>query len=151
MSTRSLVGAETESGIKMVYVHSDGYPEGQWGKIATLQQLVAKHGVSKVVSTLLETTSGWSSFDGVPGVELSAGHADGRFELVPDFGIRYTLDVIPGMEAYTPQGNSEYDTEATSHEADAVYLYVISADGKTLRWAENNDRWDKLNWFEEAL
>lgn len=151
MSTRSLIGAETESGAKMVYVHSDGYPDGHWGKVETLQRLVAKHGVSKVAATLLKTTSGWSSLSDSDREELPAMYQDGRFELVSGFGIRYTLDVIPGKESYTPQGNSEYDTESTTYKADAEYLYLICMDGKTLRWAENSGPWDQLEWHTEPL
>lgn len=152
MSTRGLVGAETESGIKAVYVHSDNYPDGQWGKIETLRRLVAAHGVSKVLATLLETPAGWSSFDGEPGDELSAGHTDGRFELVPGFGVRYTLDEIDmgGLGKMT-QGNTEYDGPGSPINWDIEYVYVIAADGTTLRWAEGAEDWSKLVWNEVAL
>ena len=144
MSTRSLVGAETESGTKLVYVHSDGYPDGYWGKVETLRRLVAQFGLDKVVGTLLQTPSGWSSFDGNPGETLNPGYADGRFELVPGFGVRFT-DV-------EGQGNTKYATPEDHNEYwDVEYVYVITADGK-LRWAPHGDgEWADQDWLTEDL
>jgi hypothetical protein len=149
MSTRCLIGAETESGVKMVYVHSNGYPDGQWGKVQTLQRLVSQFGLGGVLSTLLETPSGWSSFDGSPGDELQAGHTDGRFELIPNFGVRYTL--TPTSDG-TVQGNTSYATPGElATYWDIEYIYIITSDGK-LKWSPHSgDDWDALPWTYETL
>lgn len=152
MSTRCLIGAETESGIRAVYCHSDGYPDNFYGKVETLRRLIAQHGLSKVVSTLLATPAGWSSFDGEPGDELSPGHTDGRFELVPGFGVRYTLDEIDmGGLGKTVQGNTEYAGPDKPLNWDVEYVYVIAADGKTLRWAPAAGVRKILQWNEVPL
>ena len=36
MSTRSILAFDTDKGVRGVYIHSDGYPEGQWGRMAQL-------------------------------------------------------------------------------------------------------------------
>ncbi len=151
MSTRSLIGAETENGIKMVYVHCDGYPDDYWGKVQTLQRLVAEHGLDRVVSTLLETPAGWSSFDG-NAEQLSQFERDGRFELVPGFGVRHTLTEVDLGGRTTVQGNKEYATPEDAHEYwDTEFVYVITADGK-LRWAPHWDApWAELEWHDEEL
>jgi hypothetical protein len=141
MSTRSLIGAETDSGIRLVYVHSDGYPDGQWGKVQTLQRLIATHGIDRVVSTLLHTPAGWSSFDGNPTGEMYPTDPD-RFELVAGFGVRYIGE----------QGNEHYATPEDAHEYwDTEYVYVLNPQG-ILRWAAHWDtKWADLQWHEVVL
>ena len=80
MSTRSVVYGRTESGIKGVYVHSDGHPDS---RLPVLAELIRRDGVDRVMSTLLEQTWGWSFLDSDPeGAPLPASKQDGRFELV---------------------------------------------------------------------
>ena len=147
MSTRCLIGADTEVGTRLVYVHHDGYPRSRYGKLPTLARLVARDGLSRVVATLLSTPSGWSSFDGEPPAELPAFHADGRFELVPGYGVRYTLTPLDGYV----QGDTEYTTPATAPDADFAYVYVLDTEGR-VRWAENSGAaWDDLGWQQMTL
>ncbi len=137
MSTRSAVGAETEGGTRAVYVHSDGYPEA---KLDDLRQLVAQHGLSKTVATLLATPSGW----GYINAEFPAH--DGE-QLIPGFGARLT------------RGFTEYMTPEKPFSWDIEYIYIISADGKTIRWAHSGiarassggHKWDSLDWQEAPL
>lgn len=161
MSTRSLIGGDTDRGTIMVYVHSDGYPDGHWGKIETLRRLIAAHGIDRVMATLLQTTSGWSSFDGDTDDGLSKAYDDGRFELVPGFGVRYTLTEMeprwPGGQPYV-QGNTSYATPAdftgdADNWWDVAYIYVVSADGKQVRYCENDSRqaWDDKPWQTVSL
>jgi hypothetical protein len=117
--------------------------------VAVVDRLVSQFGLGGVLSTLLETQSGWSSFDGSPGDELQVGHTDGRFELISSFRVRYTL--TPTSDG-TVQGNTSYATPGDlATYWDIEYIYVITSDGK-LKWAphEGND-WDALPWKYETL
>jgi hypothetical protein len=112
--------------------------------------MVQQYGLGTVVGTLLQTTSGWSSFDGEPGSELPSMYSDGRFELVPGFGVRYTLDELDLYGQKTVQGNTEYDGPGMPISFDIDYVYVFTADGN-LKWAEGQESWDSLRWNRVEL
>lgn len=142
MSTRCLMGADTESGIKAVYVHSDGYADGEHGVINVLRGLVATHGLNRVVSTLLRKDSPWDMFaDWTPRPEYTWYFTD-QYEIVPGFGVRF--DVA-----------GRYFTTSDRIPWDIEYVYVIQTDG-TLRWAHKGvtkgDRtWRTQQWQEISL
>jgi hypothetical protein len=152
MSTRCWIGAETESGIKAVFVHSDGYPGiepakvDSCGVIPTLRDLVATHGIDKVVSTLLETSHPWDTFsDWTPEPEWTWYFTE-RYKIVPGFGVRFNMD-SPGPQYFTPARAITWDVE---------YVYVIQADGKTVKWAtkgvtKGNRAWRTQHWQEASL
>lgn len=133
MSTRSVVYGRTDSGIKGVYVHSDGYPEA---RLPVLAELIRRDGVDRAMSTLLEQTWGWSFLDSAPETQLPASKQDGRFELVPGYGVRYTVE---------DGGEPNYRDTSNEGRLDAVYVYVIEQDG-TVSYAENGALWDALDW-----
>lgn len=141
MSTRCWIGADTETGIKAVHVQCDGdiYAE-------EIPKLVAEHGVDKVVSTLLKTAHPWECFfDFEVRPEYTWYHTD-RYEIVPGFGVKFNVDQPP-PEYYTTKDRIRWDIE---------YVYVISADGKSLRWCSKGvtkgDRtWRTQDWKEVPL
>lgn len=138
MSTRSIVAAEFEGQIKGVYVHSDGYPDGEWGKLATLSRLIERDGVVKVVRTIMGKPNGWSDLD--PDQEkdqLSSGYGDGRFLAIPGYGVQYSAKRFPNMYGKDKPGmqaDSEYRVPGDGGEE---YFYVIRADG-TIDWCEGD-------------
>ena len=142
MSTRSLVAAETEKGVVGVYVHWDGYPDG---RIEVLRQLAQRDGMAAMVRTIVGKPNGWSSLD-PEAATLSIGYHDGRFALVPGYGIEYT-----NVEN---QGHTEYWTPETHDpETWAEYLYIIRANG-TVDWAPiNSDERDitTFDWHTVSL
>jgi hypothetical protein len=137
MSTRSVVYGRTDSGIKGVYVHSDGHPET---RLPVLAELIRRDGVDRVMSTLLEQTWGWSFLDPDPeGAPLPDSKQDGRFELVPGYGVRYTAE-----------DGGEPNYRGTSNDApDVAYVYVVEQDG-SISYAENGALWDGLDWKRTA-
>lgn len=155
MGTRSLVGAETESGTKLVYVHWDGYPEG---RLPVLHEFIKRHGLDKTIATILETTSGWSSLDPDHEPELREFARTGQFEIVQGFGERYTLTPITlGDEEGYIQGNLEYATPENALKWDSEYVYVFTADRQSIKWAPTwTDggqvlTWDALDWQVEPI
>lgn len=125
MSTRCVIAAVTEVGVKGVYVHGDGYPDGSCGKLATLPKMIADHGLSKVVGTLLASPAGWYSFDG--------GDDDYGLDVVPGFGNRFTA------------GMTEYYTDAHQVDWDLQYVYLIHPDG-SIQWADKGVTQDDVPW-----
>lgn len=148
MGTRSIVYARTESGIKGVYVHWDGYPDG---RLPVLAALMARDGVDKVVCTLLARPSGWSHLKPSQDGTLREYESDGRFEAVPGYGVQYTDTEMPDPfndGKMVRQGNEAYsDTTAESRNIWIEWLYVIEQDG-AISYAENlpGTNWDALDW-----
>lgn len=152
MGTRSIVYARTESGIKGVYVHWDGYPEG---RLPVLSALIGRDGVSKVVCTLLGRPSGWSHLS--PQYDsLRSFEQDGRFEAVPGYGVQYTDTEFPDPfndGTMMRQGNESYsDTSPESRHLWIEWLYVIEQDG-SISYAENlpGTKWEALDWRTHPL
>lgn len=148
MGTRSYVAAETERGTIGVYVHWDGYPEG---RLPVLRAIAARDGLAKMVKTIVGKPNGWSSLspnahDADSAHMTDSMQRDGRFELVPGYGVEYTE--VEG------QADTSYWTPATHHpESWAEYIYIIRPDG-SVRWAETeygNADVESFNWHVEAL
>ena len=139
MSTRSVVYGRTDSGIKGVYVHSDGHPDT---RLPVLAELIRRDGVDRVMSTLLEQTWGWSFLDSDPeGAPLPDSKQDGRFEPVPGYGVRYTAE---------DGGEPHYRDTSSEGRLDAVYVYVVEQDG-SISYADNGGAlWDGLDWKRTA-
>lgn len=87
MSTRSLVGGLTDSGTYVVYVHSDGYPEG---RLPVLDAIISRDGAPKALATILSAREGgWSYLE--PGTkDGGATHLDGRGRNIGGYGCQYT-------------------------------------------------------------
>ena len=90
MGTRSVVAVPTAGGgWKGRYVHWDGYPAGVGDAV---RAIVERDGVETAVDTLVVTNYGWSSVaaETREDEDLSAGMSDGRFKVVPGYGVAYT-------------------------------------------------------------
>jgi hypothetical protein len=137
MSTRSIVAAEFEDGsIKGVYVHSDGYPEGQWGKLNVLSTLIKRDGVDKVIRRIMGKPNGWSSLDPDQTREFSYdSYKDGRFLAVPGYGVQFSARKMNfcGRKDYR-QADTEYRVPGDGGEE---YFYLIRRDG-TIDWCEGD-------------
>ena len=132
MSTRSIVAAEFEDGVKGVYVHSDGYPEGQWGMLNQLSTKIARDGAAKVIKTILGKPSGWSSL--IEHDELPSGHTDGRFLLIKGYGVQFSRKLFPKLGKDYRQGDDTYRYPGDGGEE---YFYLIRRDG-TIEWCEGD-------------
>lgn len=137
MSTRSILAFETEKGIVGVYVHSDGYPEGQWGRLNQLDLLIKRDGISEVVTTVL-AHSHWSCLfaDRVAKPEYSPEHEI----LVVGYGMYFEHDA--GDRYFTPDQLDEW--------WDSEYVYVVNPEGQ-VKWAHlgvrgNHEDWDAIEW-----
>ncbi|CAN1549551.1 hypothetical protein MCEMAEM6B_02142 [Mycobacteriaceae bacterium] len=127
MSTHAIIAAEFNSGIRGVYLHNDN--DGPDTRLAVLNQLIANHGVALVRETLCGLPNGWSEIGTQPWQqELNNGYRDGRFAVVPGYGIRYTEDSDGGF--WTP------DQPLCCRDAAAVF--VIHKDG-TIAWRESDE------------
>jgi len=141
MSTRCWIGAETEVGIRAVHVQCDGdsYAEA-------IPELVAEHGIDKVVSTLLKTAHPWLGFAWTPMPEHVHLYSSDRYEIVPGgFGVKFNVNE-QAPEYYTPKDQIPWDIE---------YVYVILADG-TLSWChkgvtKRGRTWRTQEWKQGAL
>lgn len=137
MSTRSIVAAEFgEADIRGVYVHSDGYPDGKWGKLNVLSTLITRDGVEKVIKKILGKPNGWSNLD--PDQErdsLTPGYQDGRFLTVPGYGVQYSIRKMNlfGRKDYR-QGDMEYRRPGDGGEE---FFYIINRNG-TISWCEGD-------------
>jgi hypothetical protein len=120
------VAAETEVGLRGVYVHWDGYPSA---RLPALEAVIKRDGVGKAVMTILGEPHGWSQLDpnyndpqpeGINGAE--------RFVTVPGYGVQYKPYPIQGDETHwTPE------TEPGSYGDE--YIYIINDRGE-IRWAD---------------
>lgn len=139
MSTRAWVGAETETGIKAVYVHCDGDSMGE-----QIKELVAQHGLSKVVSTLLQKSDPWEAFaDWTPRPEHNWYFTD-QYDIVPGFGVRIN-----------PETPWHYRTPKDLIPWDIEWVWIIESDG-TLKWSHKGvtkgDRtWRTQDWQRTTL
>jgi len=148
MSTRSIVFARTESGIKGVYVHWDGHPRS---RLAALDELIQRDGVSKVVSTLLGKPNGWSQIypnhDGV----LHPWESDGRFLGIPGYGVQYTDTPVPdplNPGQMSVQADTKYrTTDSVGGDSWEEYVYIIEESGQ-VAWAVVEGDWGDLVWMQ---
>ena len=118
MSTHAIIAAEFNSGIRGVYLHNDN--DGPEIRLAVLDRLIANHGATLVRETLCGLPNGWSEIGTQPWQqELGNGKQDGRFAVVPGYGIRYTDDEDGGF--WTP------DQPLCCRDASTVF--IIRKDG----------------------
>lgn len=137
MGTRSVVFARTESGLKGVYVHFDGYPDG---RLPLLRTLIKRDGVDTVVRTILGKPSGWSHLNADQSSVLEKYLEDGRFLAIPGYGVQYNDQPVETPWSDTPvvQGELKYRTpEDVFGDPFIEYVYVIEEDG-SISWAEND-------------
>lgn len=100
------------------YVHSDGYPSGVG---VELLRLLNEHGYEKTMRTLVDEHYGWSSLG--KDSELGPGYDDGRFVVVPDYGVAYTtVNGQSSSDNYTELGDCEW-TYLVSDGFILVYKY----------------------------
>ncbi|WP_131821739.1 hypothetical protein [Mycobacteroides chelonae] len=135
MSTRSILMIATDTGDAGVYVHSDGYPDGDSGRLAVYSKIIERDGVDKFRATILAGAEfgGWSSIFGEDNPTNHLG-AD-RAESVPGYGVRY-LD----------SDNYLIRPEDDLYDAGAEYVYHVAKDG-TITWAEVDSRtYASLTW-----
>lgn len=135
MGTRSVVAAEFPDGIKGVYVHSDGYPEGPSGMLNTLGALIARDSVDKVITKIVGKPNGWSSLDQNQTREnLNQMYKDGRFLAIPGYGVQFSAKLVKiGGKPYR-QALTEYRKPGDGGEA---YFYLIKRDG-SIDWVEGD-------------
>jgi hypothetical protein len=141
MTTRGLIGADTESGIRAVFLKCDA-DDG----LTDLRELAARHGVDKVAITLLETGQSWYGINWTPMPEhLEAGRfRPEAYEIVPDFGVKFA------------QSPCRYFTTTNRIPWDCEWVWIIQADGKTVKWVHKGvtkgDRtWRTQHWQESPL
>lgn len=141
MSTRSILAFETEMGVRGVYVHTDGYPEGEWGRLNQLSILIARDGVSKVATTVLEH-SHWSCLfaEQVTKPEYSPEHET----LVVGYGMYFEHDA--GDRYFTPDQLQDW--------WDSEYVYLVNPEGE-VKWValgvgHDDLTWESLQWRTDA-
>jgi hypothetical protein len=128
MATRSIIAELLPDGKwRGRYCHWDGYPSA---KLPQLAHIVARDGADVARKTLLHDNWSWSSIDSADKSELPSIMQDGRFKIVPGYGVTHTdlqetSDVEWFMEGDYEQGWCEY-------------LYIIHDDRIECR-SINND------------
>jgi hypothetical protein len=129
-------------GIRGVYVHWDGYPEG---RLPVLRALIERDGVSRVVMTIMGQPSGWSSLSPDTFEPQAPGHnGEERFTTVPGYGVQYKPHPIQGNEHYwTPaDAPGDYGDE---------FIYIIDPEGN-VRWAATDgDTFAALQWNHVSI
>lgn len=145
MSTRSILAFETEKGVRGVYIHSDGYPEGKHGRLSQLKILLERDGVTKLATTVLAHPY-WSCLF-ADTTENSTNLNDNTF--VSGYG--QVFEPEPGDRYFTPDQLAEW--------WDSEYVYLVNPEGK-VRWATLGVRipggytgdkgWDSLQWREDV-
>lgn len=89
MGTRSVIAATPADAARGRYVHWDGYPTGVG---QALLNIVRRDGLDKAREVLTREHFGWSSVTG-EGSDLAATTTDdGRFVIVPGYGLAYSHD-----------------------------------------------------------
>jgi hypothetical protein len=181
MSTRAIVAEPHGDSWRGRHTHSDGYPSGRG---QTLWALVARDGVETVRKTIIHTYFGWSSIDptqqdfiGVPPDQnapygspaydaymFSPGgmYGDGRFVVVPGYGVAYTTAGPAEGVRHGPQ--SSEDEWFGPHEqygfSDKEWAYVLADDAlwvlklpwngteatliATCRWDASEPNWEVM-------
>lgn len=127
MGTRSCVAIPEGDGFRGKYVHWDGYPT-HMGK--TLYALVDQHGLAEVQRVLVHESAGFSCVDPRK-TELDRFEQDGRFLLIPGFGVAYNPDSEQGdvEDWITPFAEDESERDDWGTE----WAYVLS-DGGLVVW-----------------
>jgi hypothetical protein len=123
MGTRSCVAIAEGDGFRGKYVHWDGYPT-YMGK--TLHTLVNERGLDEVQRVMVHESAGFSCLDPRK-TELDDYEGDGRFMVVPGFGIGYNPDSEQGDvdDWITPFHNDESKRDSWG----TAWAYVLSDGG----------------------
>lgn len=139
MSTNAIIAAEFEDGVKGVYLHSDGYPEGQFGVLNQLTIKIERDGVDKVIRKLLGKPSGWSCIFNDEDISdnLRAMYSDGRFLFVSGYGIQYSRRVIRGMKDSDGGPYRQGDEDYVRPGIGWGPWYVIQRDGQ-IAWTQGD-------------
>jgi hypothetical protein len=111
MSTRSIIAVPHGDGWKGRYAHWDGYPE--WMGRA-LWEIVQRDGIDAARRTLAEDNFYWSNVN-PSAVALDEWQQDGRFRLVPGYGITGTSEQAKDEWIYS----TDFDYWGTE------YVYVL--------------------------
>lgn len=133
MSTRSIVAFETEVGIRGVYVHYDGYPDG---RLPVLKKMINRDGAAKVTATILAIPA-WASLDNDQSLDSNPFVIEG-------YGRRFN-----------PEDKDDYFTPNQLQEWwDSEYVYVIHPETGAIRWAaigvgHEGQSWEALEWNSE--
>jgi hypothetical protein len=123
MSTRSLVGGLTDSGTYVVYVHSDGYPEG---RLPVLDAIIKRDGAAKALATILSAREGGWSYLEADTKDGGQTHLEGRGRNIGGYGCQYTD---------APEATPQRFPEEYSDDQWAEYVYLIPEEGPLI-WAE---------------
>jgi hypothetical protein len=150
MSTRATVAEPHGDSWRGRHTHSDGYPTGR-GR--ALWALVARDGLETVRQTIIHDHYGWSfidpdmpSFEGVkPNRDAEFGtpehgaylygpdgiYGDGRFVIVPGYGVAYTTAGPEQGVAHGPQSSEDdwYGPHEKWGTGDHEWSYVLADDG----------------------
>jgi hypothetical protein len=140
MSTRSLVGGLTDSGTYVVYVHSDGYPEG---RLPVLEAIIKRDGPAKALVNILSARAGGWSYLEEDTPPTAKDHLDGRGRVVEGYGLQYN----DAPEATPLRFPEEYDVQTWIE-----YVYLIPEVGP-IRYAAADrstppEEWD---WKEHHV
>lgn len=132
MSTRSMIGMETSSGIRAIYCHNDGY-------ISHHAPLLEKHYATEEAISALLDLGNLSSL----GAAIGEAHDFATHDSKTGWCLAYGRDrQETGTEA------KEYATERAflraASECDADYIYLFRAGRWHLR-AESNE-WVQIAW-----
>lgn len=107
MGTRSVLAIAQGDGWKGRYCHWDGYPSNQLNE---LMRIIRKEGYERATQVLLREHYGWSSLNENP--ELGNGMRDGRFVVVPGYGVAYTTkDLQSSEEEWITNTGGDFWTE----------------------------------------
>lgn len=130
MSTRSILAFDTEKGVRGVYVHSDGYPDGEMGRLNQVSILIARDGISKVATTVLEH-SHWAY--------LFSDRTEDSLVIPGDI-------LVLGYGAWFETEDKNYFTPDQLKEYwDSEYVYLVDSEGQ-VRWADIGVGHDDLTW-----
>lgn len=132
MSTRSILAFDTEKGVRGVYVHSDGYPEGPSGRLVNLDALIERDGVSKVATTVL-AHSHWH-FLFAERESYDEAHYPAQ-TVVPGYGVFFDHQTA----------DRYFTTDQLKEWWDSEYVYLVSPDG-SFKWAALGVGHDDLTW-----
>lgn len=146
MSTRSVVARAEGDGFRGRYVHSDGYPTSRG---PTLWALIKRDGTQKVLKTIVDEHYGWSSLNLRDNVLSPGYNDDGRFVVVPGYGIAYTVkDGQSSPDEFITQEKPDWGVEwawVLNRSALSVFVAngerwnlveVVNLDGPEPDWAE---------------
>lgn len=123
MGTRAVVAVPVGESWRGRYVHWSGSPEHLGTALASI---LDRDGLATAAHTLTEAHYGWSQITGEPDPEMPESYRDGRFVVVPGYGIAYTEANGVTAESWLGPGDVA--------EVWAEYVYVLRPEGAQV-WA----------------